>query len=146
MTDDMYEHLVYDDFVFTTPAQVEPSLYPRTLTINGCSKAYCMLDGLRNLFSSQGVPYADPKASIPLGAMLKHDWFELWYQPKIELKSLHLVGAEALVRARHPTRGIVSPALFLPGASEDEMHDRHAGSYGHPHHPCTRPMALMASS
>jgi len=42
MTDDMYEHLVYDDFVFATPAQVEPSLYPRTLTINGCSKAYCM--------------------------------------------------------------------------------------------------------
>src|SRR5579864_602511 len=32
MTDDMYEHLVYDDFVFSTPAQVEPSLYPRTLT------------------------------------------------------------------------------------------------------------------
>ena len=42
MTDDMYEHLVYDDFVFTTPAQVEPALYPRTLTINGTSKAYCM--------------------------------------------------------------------------------------------------------
>ncbi len=42
MTDDMYEHLVYDDFKFTTPAQIEPSLYPRTLTINGCSKAYCM--------------------------------------------------------------------------------------------------------
>jgi aspartate aminotransferase len=42
MTDDMYEHLVYDDFKFTTPAQVEPSLYDRTLTINGTSKAYCM--------------------------------------------------------------------------------------------------------
>ncbi len=42
MTDDMYEHLVYDDFKFTTPAQVEPSLYERTLTINGISKAYCM--------------------------------------------------------------------------------------------------------
>ena len=42
MTDDMYEHLVYDDFVFTTPAQVEPSLYERTLTVNGVSKAYCM--------------------------------------------------------------------------------------------------------
>jgi aspartate aminotransferase len=42
MSDDMYEHLVYDDFVFTTPAQVEPSLYPRTLTVNGVSKAYCM--------------------------------------------------------------------------------------------------------
>ena len=42
MTDDMYEHLVYDDFVFTTPAQVEPALYARTLTMNGVSKAYCM--------------------------------------------------------------------------------------------------------
>lgn len=42
MTDDMYEHLTYDDFTFATPAQVEPALYPRTLTINGTSKAYCM--------------------------------------------------------------------------------------------------------
>ncbi len=42
MTDDMYEHLVYDDFEFTTAAQIEPALYPRTLTINGMSKAYCM--------------------------------------------------------------------------------------------------------
>jgi aspartate aminotransferase len=42
MTDDMYEHLVYDDFKFFTPAQIEPSLYERTLTINGTSKAYCM--------------------------------------------------------------------------------------------------------
>jgi aspartate aminotransferase len=42
MTDDMYEHLVYDDFVFATPAQVEPGLLDRTLTVNGVSKAYCM--------------------------------------------------------------------------------------------------------
>src|SRR4030081_31812 len=42
MTDDMYEHLVYDDFEFTTPAQVEPKLFNRTLTVNGVSKAYCM--------------------------------------------------------------------------------------------------------
>ena len=42
MTDDMYEHLTYDDFVFATPAQVEPKLYDRTLTVNGVSKAYCM--------------------------------------------------------------------------------------------------------
>jgi aspartate aminotransferase len=42
MTDDMYEHLTYDDFVFSTPAEIEPKLYERTLTINGCSKAYCM--------------------------------------------------------------------------------------------------------
>ncbi|MEL6505575.1 MAG: pyridoxal phosphate-dependent aminotransferase [Pseudomonadota bacterium] len=42
LTDDMYEHLVYGDFEFTTPAQVEPALYERTLTMNGVSKAYAM--------------------------------------------------------------------------------------------------------
>ncbi|GGE34336.1 aspartate aminotransferase [Primorskyibacter flagellatus] len=42
MTDDMYEHLAYDDFEFCTPAQVEPELYDRTLTVNGVSKAYAM--------------------------------------------------------------------------------------------------------
>ena len=42
MTDDMYEHLVYDDFKFTTPAQIEPKLYDRTLTVNGVSKSYAM--------------------------------------------------------------------------------------------------------
>lgn len=42
LADDMYEHLVYDDFTFATPAQVEPALYDRTLTVNGVSKAYCM--------------------------------------------------------------------------------------------------------
>ncbi len=42
MTDDMYEHLVFDGFEFCTPAQVEPALYDRTLTCNGVSKAYAM--------------------------------------------------------------------------------------------------------
>ncbi len=42
MTDDMYEHLVYDNFKFVTPAQVEPKLLDRTLTVNGVSKAYSM--------------------------------------------------------------------------------------------------------
>jgi aspartate aminotransferase len=42
MTDDMYEHLVYDGFTFATPAQVEPALKDRTLTVNGVSKAYAM--------------------------------------------------------------------------------------------------------
>ncbi|HIG22564.1 MAG TPA: pyridoxal phosphate-dependent aminotransferase [Henriciella marina] len=42
MTDDMYEHLVYDDFKYFTIAQVEPKLYDRTLTVNGVSKAYAM--------------------------------------------------------------------------------------------------------
>jgi aspartate aminotransferase len=42
LTDDMYEHLVYDDFKFFSPVQVEPQLWERTLTLNGVSKAYCM--------------------------------------------------------------------------------------------------------
>ena len=42
LTDDMYEKIVYDDFEFCTPAQVEPKLLERTLTMNGVSKAYCM--------------------------------------------------------------------------------------------------------
>jgi aspartate aminotransferase len=42
LTDDMYEHLLYDDHKFYTAAQVEPALYERTLTMNGFSKAYCM--------------------------------------------------------------------------------------------------------
>ena len=41
-TDDIYEHITYDDFEFATIAQVEPGLYDRTLTLNGVSKAYCM--------------------------------------------------------------------------------------------------------
>jgi aspartate aminotransferase len=42
MSDDMYEHLVFDDFEFCSPAEIEPGLYDRTLTCNGVSKAYAM--------------------------------------------------------------------------------------------------------
>ena len=42
LADDMYEHILYDDFEFATIAQVCPELYDRTLTMNGCSKAYAM--------------------------------------------------------------------------------------------------------
>jgi aspartate aminotransferase len=40
--DDVYEHMIYDGLKFVTPAQVEPALYNRTITMNSCSKAYCM--------------------------------------------------------------------------------------------------------
>ena len=46
LTDDMYEHLLYDGLTFATIVEVEPNLYDRTLTMNGLSKAYCMT-GLR---------------------------------------------------------------------------------------------------
>jgi aspartate aminotransferase len=63
LTDDMYEHLVYDDFVFTTPAQIEPKLYERTLTLNGCSKAYCMT-GWRIGYAAGAEPLIKAMATI----------------------------------------------------------------------------------
>src|SRR6202020_1095755 len=63
MTDDMYEHLVYDDFVFTTPAQVEPGLYDRTLTVNGVSKSYAMT-GWRIGYAGGPAPLIKAMAQI----------------------------------------------------------------------------------
>ncbi len=63
MADDMYEHLVYDDFVFTSTAQVEPRLYERTLTVNGVSKAYCMT-GWRIGFAGGPEPLIKAMAMI----------------------------------------------------------------------------------
>ncbi len=63
MTDDMYEHLVFDDFVFCTPAQVEPALYDRTLTVNGVSKAYAMT-GWRIGYAAGPVPLIKAMAMI----------------------------------------------------------------------------------
>jgi EAL domain-containing protein (putative c-di-GMP-specific phosphodiesterase class I) len=70
-----------------------------------------VLQGLRNLFSSGPAPYADPKSPIPLGEVLRRDWFELWYQPKIELKTMHLVGAEALARIQRAGNSPYAAAL-----------------------------------
>ena len=80
-----------------------------------------MLTVLRNLFSSDKGKPEPSDGKVTLADVLERDWFELFYQPKIDLKTMRLVGAEALVRARHPTRGVLSPAVFLPGASEDDM-------------------------
>jgi aspartate aminotransferase len=63
LTDDMYEHLVYDDFAFFTPAQIEPRLYDRTLTVNGVSKAYCMT-GWRIGFAGGPEPLIKAMAMI----------------------------------------------------------------------------------
>ncbi len=70
MTDDMYEHLVYDDFDFKTIAQVEPRLYERTLTVNGVSKAYCMTGwrigyagGPRHLIRAMGAIQSNSTAN-----------------------------------------------------------------------------------
>jgi EAL domain-containing protein (putative c-di-GMP-specific phosphodiesterase class I)/ActR/RegA family two-component response regulator len=51
---------------------------------------------------------------------LRNNWLELWYQPKIDLKSLTVCGAEALLRARHPEHGIIYPPDLLPPAGDPD--------------------------
>ena len=63
LTDDIYEHIVYDDFDFSTIAQVEPGLYHRTLTMNGVSKAYAMT-GWRIGYAAGPQPLIEAMATI----------------------------------------------------------------------------------
>ena len=63
-------------------------------------------------------PEGPPNSRIDLGIALQRHWLEVWYQPKIDLRSLTVSGAEALIRARHPERGIVQPVDLLPPAGD----------------------------
>lgn len=63
MADDMYEHITYDGFEFTTIAQVAPDLFDRTLTVNGCSKAYSMT-GWRIGFAGGPAPLIKAMAKL----------------------------------------------------------------------------------
>lgn len=63
LTDDMYEHILFDGFKFATIAQVEPRLYGRTLTMNGCSKAYSMT-GWRIGYCAAAEPLIKAMAAI----------------------------------------------------------------------------------
>jgi EAL domain-containing protein (putative c-di-GMP-specific phosphodiesterase class I) len=80
-----------------------------------------MWNALRKFFSPADDEADLGDGKVTLADVLKHDWLELWYQPKIELKTMRLVGAEGLARARHPTRGVLGPFVFLPGASEADL-------------------------
>src|SRR5256714_4157527 len=59
-----------------------------------------------------------PLTVVNLDEALANNWLELWYQPKIDLRTKTFAGAEGLVRCRHPVHGVLSPDTFLPGASE----------------------------
>lgn len=56
---------------------------------------------------------------IPIAAALRQHWFEIWYQPKIDLKRKCLAGAEALARLRHPQLGILPPGSFIPEVDDE---------------------------
>jgi EAL domain-containing protein (putative c-di-GMP-specific phosphodiesterase class I) len=55
-----------------------------------------------------------PSLPIDAGSAIQNGWLELWYQPRIDLREMTVCGAEALIRMRHPTWGIVPPASFIP--------------------------------
>jgi EAL domain-containing protein (putative c-di-GMP-specific phosphodiesterase class I) len=59
-----------------------------------------------------------PSPAIHVSEALHAGWLELWYQPKINARTLVRCGAEALVRMRHPTWGVVPPAYFLPESDD----------------------------
>src|SRR5690348_7254724 len=88
-----------------------------------------MLKALKGMFAGadRAVVAADDerdasgKPVVTLAKALKRDWLEVWYQPKVSLQTHHWVGAEGLIRARHPELGVLGPGAFLPGAGEDEM-------------------------
>jgi EAL domain-containing protein (putative c-di-GMP-specific phosphodiesterase class I) len=80
-----------------------------------------MLQVLRQLFESDTAASEATAGSVTLRELLRRDWLELWYQPKIELATKRLIGAEGLVRGRRPDGSIIAPAAFLPGAKEADM-------------------------
>jgi EAL domain-containing protein (putative c-di-GMP-specific phosphodiesterase class I) len=61
-----------------------------------------------------------PSPDVPVDAeeALAKGWLEIWYQPKIDPRSLTTQGAEAIVRVRHPNWGLMSPSYYVPGASD----------------------------
>jgi EAL domain-containing protein (putative c-di-GMP-specific phosphodiesterase class I) len=63
-----------------------------------------------------------PPLPVDVDEALYNGWLELWYQSKINPRSLVPRGAEALVRVRHPTWGVVAPAYYIPGASDPFLH------------------------
>jgi EAL domain-containing protein (putative c-di-GMP-specific phosphodiesterase class I) len=68
------------------------------------------------------APTAMPlPAPVDVAEAMSAGWLELWYQPKIETRTLAVSGAEALVRMRHPTWGIVTPAYFMPDEGDQQF-------------------------
>ena len=71
-------------------------------------------DGLRIVVAALLPAHIAPKPSVDVVEALRAGWLELWYQPKIETRTLAMQEAEALIRVRHPSHGIISPSDFMP--------------------------------
>jgi EAL domain-containing protein (putative c-di-GMP-specific phosphodiesterase class I) len=66
---------------------------------------------------------AEAAPRIAIAEALRNHWFEIWYQPKIDLKRRCLAGAEALARIRHPQLGVLPPGSFVPDVDEQSVAD-----------------------
>jgi EAL domain-containing protein (putative c-di-GMP-specific phosphodiesterase class I) len=79
-------------------------------------------ENLRHILAA--LPPAEPTPSPPIDVAeaLHAGWLELWYQPRIDVRTLVPCGAEALIRIRHPTWGIVPPAYFIPDNGDPHFH------------------------
>ena len=64
---------------------------------------------------------ATARPRIAIAEALRNNWFEIWYQPKIDLKRKCLAGAEALARIHHPQFGVLQPGNFLPEVDENSV-------------------------
>jgi EAL domain-containing protein (putative c-di-GMP-specific phosphodiesterase class I)/CheY-like chemotaxis protein len=74
----------------------------------------------QNLSEFLPIP-SSPSIAVDVEEALRNGWLELWYQPKIDLRQMSLRSAEALVRMRHPTWGVVPPASFIPGDGDPQL-------------------------
>jgi EAL domain-containing protein (putative c-di-GMP-specific phosphodiesterase class I) len=88
-----------------------------------------MLNALKGMFAGAAVAApaddderdASGKPKVTLASALKRGWLEVWYQPKVGLQTGNWIGAEGLIRARHPEIGVLGPGAFLPGAAESDL-------------------------
>jgi EAL domain-containing protein (putative c-di-GMP-specific phosphodiesterase class I) len=64
---------------------------------------------------------AQQRPRVAIGEALRNQWFEIWYQPKVDLKRKCLAGAEALARIRHPEHGVLLPGGFLADVDEESV-------------------------
>jgi EAL domain-containing protein (putative c-di-GMP-specific phosphodiesterase class I)/FixJ family two-component response regulator len=130
------------DAKFTGKVQLISGTHPmalRDLQLIGERHALSMLPPLQKPFRIQAVrqivednlaeltrsPAAAPEQPVDtsyqklrLDEVLRNNWFQLWYQPKIDFKKMKPVGAEGLARCMHPVFGLVMPGAFIPGADD----------------------------
>jgi len=76
------------------------------------------IDDIRSRLNGMTAPVREATLQVDLAAALENRWLELWYQPKVDLRTRRIRGAEALVRLRHPGGKLVPPGAFLPPAGD----------------------------